>query len=378
MMPLYAAVFHGCEAGKHQLVFDEVYWLRINKGDKTNLTNLGTFSADLAALSSFFQQLWSQPIENLREDTRLAVMDSAGLCLWALGRLEEAAQLFKTTCAVFVRQGNLDQAARITNNLSAIYRMLGDLKQALGYGRQAVRFAEDNSNAKTHAFRLIGAKVTLADALYQFGEQSQARKLFEEAEDIEREKQKHEIPFLYGREGYQYCDFLLNQGDYQTVQRRTRVTLRRALNSRRNRHVAFDRLSFGRAYLVQAQMEGPNVIDEALNYLHKALNGLREVGMEHHLPPALLAFAELYQFTDDLDRVQPYIDEAMRVATRGNMRLYVADCLLQYARLFVAQGEKQKARESWEKAKEMIEQMGYGRRKKEVEEIERLLEEMAD
>ena len=33
-------------------------------------------------------------------------------------------------------------------------------------------------------------------------------------------------------------------------------------------------------------------------------------------------------------------------------------------------GEKEKARESLSKAKDMIEEMGYGRRRKDVEEIE--------
>ncbi len=59
------------------------------------------------------------------------------------------------------------------------------------------------------------------------------------------------------------------------------------------------------------------------------------------------------------------------------MGLYEADCHLGYARLFIAQGEKEKARESWVKAKEMIERIGYHRRDKHVEEIERLLGEMA-
>lgn len=66
----------------------------------------------------------------------------------------------------------------------------------------------------------------------------------------------------------------------------------------------------------------------------------------------------------------------MAIAMRGKMELYEADCHLGYARLFIAQGEKERARESWSKAKEMIERVGYHRRDKDVVEIERQLEEM--
>ncbi|MEK7728036.1 MAG: hypothetical protein AAB354_06440 [candidate division KSB1 bacterium] len=57
------------------------------------------------------------------------------------------------------------------------------------------------------------------------------------------------------------------------------------------------------------------------------------------------------------------------MVTRG-MRLHEADCHLEYARLHLAMGEKDKARESWTKAKMMIEEMGYHRRDPEIHLIE--------
>jgi hypothetical protein len=52
------------------------------------------------------------------------------------------------------------------------------------------------------------------------------------------------------------------------------------------------------------------------------------------------------------------------------MRLYEADCHLEYARWYLASGDKPKARESLDKANKMIEEMGYHRRDKEVKELE--------
>ena len=34
MAPLFAAVMHGCQAGKHQEALDEVYWKRIQRGNE--------------------------------------------------------------------------------------------------------------------------------------------------------------------------------------------------------------------------------------------------------------------------------------------------------------------------------------------------------
>jgi hypothetical protein len=53
------------------------------------------------------------------------------------------------------------------------------------------------------------------------------------------------------------------------------------------------------------------------------------------------------------------------------MRLHEADCHLEYARLHLACGERERARESLAKAKGMIKEMGYHRRDGEAAELER-------
>ena len=52
------------------------------------------------------------------------------------------------------------------------------------------------------------------------------------------------------------------------------------------------------------------------------------------------------------------------------MHLYEADCHLGYARLYLAMGEKDRARESLGIAKGMIDKMEYHRRDGDVEELE--------
>jgi hypothetical protein len=64
------------------------------------------------------------------------------------------------------------------------------------------------------------------------------------------------------------------------------------------------------------------------------------------------------------------LEEAQEIAQRSGMRLYEADCHLEYARLHLAQGKKDEARQSLAIAKKMIQEMGYHRRDREVKELE--------
>jgi hypothetical protein len=109
-------------------------------------------------------------------------------------------------------------------------------------------------------------------------------------------------------------------------------------------------------------------------HLERAVDGLRQAGQQQYLPLGLLARAELRRVMDDVAGAQRDLEKALSSATRGGMRLYEADCHLEYARLHLACREKEKARQSLAQAKEMIQDMGYHRRDAEVAELEGELE----
>jgi hypothetical protein len=91
-----------------------------------------------------------------------------------------------------------------------------------------------------------------------------------------------------------------------------------------------------------------------------------------------LARAKSHRIQNELGAAQADLDEVMNISMRGNMGLYQADGYLEFAQLYLVQGDKTTARESWEKAKEMIERMGYHRRNKDVEEIGEQLDSVHD
>ena len=60
------------------------------------------------------------------------------------------------------------------------------------------------------------------------------------------------------------------------------------------------------------------------------------------------------------------LPEAFNIAQSGVMGLHQADCHLEYARLYLATGQRDKAWQNLDTAKKMIQEMGYHRRDPEV------------
>jgi tetratricopeptide (TPR) repeat protein len=371
MAPLYAAVAHGCQAGRHQEALDDVYSRRIRRGQEAfSLKKLGAFGADLAALSGFFASLWYQPADRLNEAAKGFALGEAGSCLRALGRLREAARSMRAALETSSAQRNWNEGARHANNLSELYLTLGDLAQALDYARQSIELADRGGDA----FLRMAMRTTRADVLHQAGRLTEAETAFREAEGMQRADQP-EYPFLYSLGAYRYCDLLLSRGEIQEVRRRTSQTIKIAERDEWLLDIALDHLSLGRAALAEALRvsETPKVWGEAADHLNQAVDGLRQAGEQEFIARGLLARAALRRAMGDPERAQADLDEAFSIATRGGMRLYEADCRLEYARLHLARGERDQARASLAAARKMVEEMGYHRRDGEVKELEEQL-----
>jgi len=371
MAPLFAAVAHGCQAGRHQEALDEVYYRRIQRDGQTNYCyrKLGAIGAELAALCGFFDSLWGSPVPELTEADKSWVLNTTGFRLRALGRLAEAAQPMQASLDAVIAQEDWENAARGALNLSELYLIGGDLIQALDTALKSVDLADRSGDA----FMRMVNRANLANALHQVGRQPEAEAAFREAEEMQKERQP-QFPLLYSLRGFQYCDLLLGQGEVRVVPSRAGQTLEWA-----KQHgvglldVALDHLSLGRARLLQAQQEGSRDFSQAAAHLVQAVDDLRKAGIQHELPRGLLARAELRRAMEDVAGAQRDLEEALSIATRGGMRLHQADCHLEYARLHLACGEEEQARESLAQAKEMIHDMGYHRRDGEVAELEEIM-----
>ena len=131
-----------------------------------------------------------------------------------------------------------------------------------------------------------------------------------------------------------------------------------------------DHLSLGRAHLLQAQEKGTGDFTHAAKELNQAVDSLWQAGDQEFIARGLLFRAELHRVRCKFPQAQRDLDEAMSIATRGDMGLHKADCHLEYARLYLALDEKDEARENLDIAKKMIHEMEYHRRDRDMAELE--------
>ena len=362
MAPLYAAVAHGCRAGRHQDVLEEVYWPRILGGrEDFSLRYLGSASGDLAALSGFFDVPWQKPASALGEFVREFVLFKAGVYLLAVGRALEAAQPMKACLEGAIAKEDWENASQHAWFLSEIYLNLGDLAQALHYAREGVRLGDLSG----YGFERMNMRAAVAAVTHQMGRLDEAEASFRQAEEMQKTKYPGH-PMLYSVWNFKYCDLLMDQRESHRVRTRVRETLRTIGGQGDLLDFALNRLLLGRAELLHALQDNSGSLSRAERVMEQAVEELQHAGRQDHVPRGLLARAELGRLQRRFERARRDVDEAATIAERGEMGLYRADCHLEYARLHLATGDEKQARQHVAKAKEMIEQMGYHRRDPEV------------
>jgi tetratricopeptide (TPR) repeat protein len=347
MTPLFYAVYHGCQAGRHTECRRDIYRDRILRGEEFYLwRKLGAFGADVALLANFFARPWIEPVDSLPSSDRFWVISQSGFALFAIGRLTEALAPMGVSAEFSVERQDWQNAAIRYGNLSELHLSLGNLTEAITTARLAVDSADRSEDWRDWRQR-AGRRTDLADALHQSGELVESARIFSDAERIQAD-QTPSCPLLPGIWGYRYCDLLIHLGQREEVLRRASQTLQWDEERRVLISIGLDHLSLGRAHI-----SGSN---EAAYHLGQAVEQLRTAGTYHHLPRGLLI------------RATPHdLDEARRMAMRSGMRLYLADYYLAVARLALADGDRTLARTHLAKATVLIQETGYHRRDSDVE-----------
>lgn len=392
MQPLYAAILHGCRAGRQQEVMDEVYWRRVLRGNEAfSWKKLGAFGSELTALAGFFDRPWSQPSAQLTAADRSFVLNQAAFDLRATGRLAEAVEPMQAGLEARIAQESWKDAAISANNLSELTLTLGDVPRAVAFGEQGVELADRSGDA----FYRIGVRTTWADAQHQAGRWEESAAAFREAEALQVERQPA-YPRLYSLAGFRYCELLLGQAEPETgagldglaklgsrteeaerarqvcweVQDRANHAQAIALASRWLLDIALGHLTLGRSSLYPALIAFPNDraagFAVAADHLNQAVDGLRRAAREDELPRGLLARAALRRFLPDHPGAEADLAEALEIAELGGMRLFECDAHLEWARLRRDQGDLVAARRHLARARVLVDETGYRRREREV------------
>jgi tetratricopeptide (TPR) repeat protein len=305
LQPLYQAVVHGCLAGRQQEACVKVYVDRILRGTGNDgiysTKQLGAIGADLGAVAAFFEEPWSRLPANLSAAAQAWLLNEAAYSLRALGRLTEAVEPMRVGLAMPIEQEVWKSAAIIASNLSELEVTLGRVEEAVTDARRSIEFADRSGDA----FMRMVNRATAADALHQSGEREEARRLFEQAEALQREHQP-EFDLLYSLQGFRYCDLMLAPAERAAWQalgragilpdadrhrqdacapqlaeagRRAKQTLEWAQNSGGSLlSIALDHLTLSRVALYRALLESlhPSSFDH--RHCTAALDGLRKAG----------------------------------------------------------------------------------------------------
>ena len=366
MAPLYAAVVHGCQAGKNQAALREVWWERIQrKGEGFSLKKLGAYGSAVAVLSAFFDPPWERLAPGLTELWQASVLGYAGFALRALGRLPEAMGLERLSLDMSVAQGDWKGAAISASNLSELLQARGELSEALAQARRSVELADKSGDA----FHRMSKRTTLAAALHATGLQEDAAAQFEEAERMQKERQLP-YPRLYSLWGFRYCDLLLDQGRDAEVRERAAQFFAWHVPSDPLLDIALDHLSLGRAHLLAGQRTPAGDLAAAATHVQQAVDGLRHSGDQFYLPLGLLARAALHTHTGAFPAARHDLDEARDLATRCGLRLHLADAHLGHARLALADSSPTTAAAHLAAARAIITDTGYHRRDAELATLE--------
>ncbi len=366
MEPLFAAVTHGCHAGLHGEVLENIYINRICRGEKDflkdTLTAIGT---ELSLISNFFEKYWYSVLNSV-EDKALQglLLRDAGLDLRFLGRLKDSEKSFDSAIRQYESIGNDKMATNSVRHLIQLYICMGSIKKA----EKLRDIAEALASKLPACFEKASAITTSADVLHQTGEFEKAKKKFKEAEEALKKsgsKSRH----LERLAGYRYWDLLLSLGEFDKVIDRCQSNMTPENRKKYRLGYALAFLARGQARLYKSRREKTNDFNDAENDLNKAMEVLREAGQLEFIVRGLFARADFYRILNDYSMAWADLEEAREIVMQSGMKTHKADYHLGIARLNLARNRRGEAGDSLKKAEKMIHENGYGRRRREIDKL---------
>ena len=361
MEPLYAAVAHGCQAGRYTEAGLVYHW-RMLRGAVYSCNHLGALQSDLALLTFFFDKTWSRPAVSLNKQEELLLLYWSSTLLFTLGRVKEGLEPCEKAIRLAVNANAWWVAATGSYYLSVARKALGDLSAAKEMASQGVEYALKSSDP----FWLIGTYATLGHSLHQMGLFQEAKEAFRSSENAMCQITP-KVRWLPSVWSYWYCELLLDLGDFQNAKERAENALRLAPEQpKSSQGVLLDKavaeLSVARALLLIESMNGVGDFRQSQEYFEKAFESLRLVNHQWLMPEALLGRSEYHHLKREFGRAADDLNETLLRASRDGLRLHKVDCQMGLAKLKIAAGETARGRDYLDAAELEANRLGYHRR----------------
>jgi tetratricopeptide (TPR) repeat protein len=375
LKPLIEVVHHACQAGAYDEAVN-IFWQRIYQTNSFVLTQkLGAYDTALSTWAEFFPNGdTSQELLVNDKNFKRFILNDMGLCLMSLGRLREAVPFYE-------RQNKICLEMQDWHNLSITYQSLADLHARLGVLKMSAEFAHQALDFARRAENKFGEMISLviqARTASFYGDLQSAISSFAQAEKIQQEIDSSAL-YLNSLQGVHHANHLLRVNQSSYARRVTEVNLRICEQA----HWADD-ISRSHRLLGDLDFDSDNH-ESARAHYESALKIARSISMRHVLIEALLArgrFAAKVGATHPLQTKTPDgidgspvqdafndLNEALNYAVEGGYRIYEADIRVALGWAYLANGEKEKAKQSAQRALQMSQEMGYHWGKVDAEEI---------
>ena len=386
LKPLIEVVHHACQAGAYDEAFN-IYWERISQGGKRILVHqLGAQDTDLNVMLEFLtnRDKAKEP-QTSKSDYNRFILNEIGYCLMSLGRLREAVPFYERAAKSYLEGQDWSGSSIIYQNLADLHVQLGALEASAEAARQALDLARkaEDKHGEVHS---LGYQ---AWATYLFGDKQTASGLFSNAELLEQEISSG-IRYLYSHRGIRHADYLRRIGDFDYARRVTEANLSEWV---KNYKWLKDESACYRV-LGDLDFDSGNYESARVHY-ESALKVARSISYRRALIEALLARGRFYAKvavgagssrpndahlgsgdpTPTINDAFTDLNEALNYAVEGGYRIYEADIRVALGWAYLANGEKEKAKESAQRALQMSQEMGYHWGKVDGEEV---LERMKD
>lgn len=362
--PALKAVGHRAESG--DLGGALHYFYQVLDGGKHFWVNrLGAPNDVLSILIALFVAETWKPRPDVPAGILGYLFNITGTALRALGRLEDAVDLYTEALAVRKSEYAWQSASKNASNLAECMLQLGRIQEAVNTASESVKLAgRSDDDGQPDIGQQIYCRTTLADALHQAGEFETARRLFEEAEALHVEHvagRGHPMPVLYRLPGIRYGEFLLSTGRADLLLPRLKY-LDHAREDISDEENAYGRVLTAETMRIALTDTGAASDKACLDIADAALTRLQTVSSEVYLPRGFLVRARIKEFFGDNEGARKDVERARVVAERNGAALLAIDSLLESGRIEMETGNRDLAREILAKAEAQARTLGYQRR----------------
>jgi tetratricopeptide (TPR) repeat protein len=371
LKPLIEVVHHMCSAG----AYDEAHEIRRDRIDKGTsfilMHQLGAYETELSIQFEFFpDQDLSQESQAKNPVYKRGILNIIGACLMNLGRLREAAVFFERHVKECIEAQDWSNTDRGYQCLANNYAKLGELDKSSKAAEQAINFAR---RAEKKDDELLSLSYQ-GNAFSLQGRLKDAEETFEKAQILEKEDDPN-IQYMTRVAGVRYSKYLERTGNVEYC----RVITKSNFDYCEKNHWFFI-VSMCHSVLGNLDFDSGNH-ESARAHYDSALKIARSISNRDVLIEALLARGRFYakvaaqtsevSKTSEVSVEQAFTDlnEALNYAVEGGYRIYEADIRAALGWAYLANGEKEKAKESAQRALQMSQEMGYHWGKVDGEEV---------